>query len=132
MKTDLELLTLAAKAANIHWDKDAEVWFAKPFVRSDWNPLQDDGDALRLAVKLRLHVDHHANGLEVWVINRGRRVTMRVFEESSVDHCADTRRAIVRAAAHIGEAMPKPFLAESIGQGEERDQYMGFPDERLG
>ena len=106
MKTDLELLTLAAKAAGICWDRDSEVWFGDPFVHGDWNPLDDDGDAFRLAVKLRLHVDHGGRGVDVWWIDRAERKSPIRFSEETDDQLADTRLAIVRAAAHIGEAMP--------------------------
>ena len=61
---DRELLTLAAKAAGIeidHWRADkmpvvAELFRGHLANYEDWNPLTDDGDALRLAVKLRLSV----------------------------------------------------------------------------
>ena len=69
--TDRELLELAAKAAGIdaewHNDDDAdfdaahEGMFLKgarsPNNSKYWNPLTDDGDALRLAVKLRMQID---------------------------------------------------------------------------
>jgi hypothetical protein len=36
-----------------------------------WNPLHDDGDALRLAVKLRLSIDHnHPADQQHWVSAR--------------------------------------------------------------
>ena len=46
---DKTMLELAAKAAGIdHWyGKEGTV---------DWNPLTDDGDALRLAVKLEITI----------------------------------------------------------------------------
>ena len=50
MKTDRELLELAAKAAGAEWQggrwlamRDDDVWHF-------WDPLDDDGDALRLAI----------------------------------------------------------------------------------
>ena len=57
---DRELLELAAKAAGVDPTK-----LKTPYVSQDglatgwneWNPLTDDGDALRLAVKLRLDVE---------------------------------------------------------------------------
>lgn len=86
--TDRELLELAAKAAGLvfcmYHQRPArlvqpDIGEAKVF----WNPLTDDGDALRLAHKLGLLSDVHA-----WP---------RTMEE--------TRRAIVRAAAEIGKVM---------------------------
>ncbi|HEK3311020.1 TPA: hypothetical protein SMV88_004919 [Pseudomonas aeruginosa] len=66
-----------------------------------WNPLTDDGDALRLAVKLSLHVR---------VCRRIIMVEMRTFgdditEPRGTDVYEATRRAIVRAAAEIGKSM---------------------------
>jgi hypothetical protein len=66
-----------------------------------WNPLTDDGDALRLATKLNLHL-----GLEVAVSNAWPAGILSMFcsETRSGDPDAATRRAIVRAAAEIGRA----------------------------
>jgi len=104
--TDKELLELAAKVAgyNVMWN---EPWRCfqhhspRPdrfgIVRHVWNPLTDDGDALRLAVKLRLMVsieDEHT-GVEY----------DDVIEEHNGDLYAATRRAIVRVAAEIGRNM---------------------------
>lgn len=53
--TDRELLELAAKAAgyDVTWLKDSQFIHG----RDDWwDPLTDDGDALRLAVKLHMQV----------------------------------------------------------------------------
>ena len=100
--TDRELLELAAKAAgiNIRWKKVTtfcgliDVAFDRLTDR-EWNPRDDDGDALRLAVKLNL-----LDGLE-------RRASDLAAEVNyDMDPCAATRLAIVRAAAAIGEAMP--------------------------
>lgn len=65
-----------------------------------WNPLVDDGDALRLAVKLHLDVCFGAN----YVTVRGSAQMPTVNNDN--DPYAATRRAIVRAAAAIGESMP--------------------------
>jgi hypothetical protein len=104
---DRELLELAAKAAGIevHTIEDAD-----GVVHWDgWNPLTDDGDALRLAVTCRLTVcpDGHAtvSASEAW----RDRDPNGVFVTQSVRECGDkhaaTRRAIVRAAAEIGKGM---------------------------
>lgn len=62
-----------------------------------WNPLENDGDALRLAVKLWLVVDPGGNGwptgAEVKTLNG-----ITVFEPLGDDADAAVRRAIVRAA----------------------------------
>jgi hypothetical protein len=88
---DKELLELAAKAAGIEiewYAPNVEVWdFAQV---PNWNPLTDDGDALRLAVKLCLLNNHEIAiaPVNVW---------------HGDDPYAATRRAIVRAAAEIGK-----------------------------
>ena len=96
--TDRELLEAAAKAAGEHSDKEP-----LEHLMNRWNPLTDDGDALRLAVKLRLDVD--IEGETAWAFN-GLPGTAGTFEISSQaqDIYAATRRAIVRTAA----AMEKP------------------------
>lgn len=71
--TDRELLETVATLIG-EWPSP------EPFehVLRRWNPLTDDGDALRLAVKLNLDIRYK-------------------------DSYAATRRAIVRAAAAIGK-----------------------------
>ena len=89
--TDRELLELAAKAAGI--ERDGEHW-------SDWwNPLHSDGDALRLAVKLKMTLDILPWRAEASAEGFG-------MVEPITNNNADvaTRRAIVRAAAAIGAA----------------------------
>jgi hypothetical protein len=108
--SDRELLELAAKAAGLpHQWCDAWNMMAKPrpdggfFFDKVWNPLRDDGDALRLAVQLDLHV--HPSGDEVWVSNPATSLAEDVvFETYRGDPYAATRRAIVRAAAEIGRS----------------------------
>ncbi len=99
--SDRELLEAAAKAAGIEfgWIHDT------PRIRAEmgwtpWNPLTDDGDALRLAVKLELQLDlrHSFHTVRVYGAAEGR------IDESG-DPYAATRRAIVRAAAEIGRKM---------------------------
>jgi hypothetical protein len=101
-----ELLTLAAKAAGFRVHEYCELSGGDPYLWvSDqaggsftWSSIADDGDALRLAVKLELLVDMH--GLHV-------RVSMpyeigHLAVEAKVDNpAAATRRAITRAAAAI-------------------------------
>lgn len=95
--TDRELLKLAAKAAGFSYEW-GRAWDGKS--RFNWSPLTDDGDALRLAVKLGF-------------INPGQwpcagyQEADRMLQETwTVDWYAATRRAIVRAAAEVGKAMP--------------------------
>jgi len=115
--TDRELLELAAKAAGIDY------WIVKFAPRSapieklhttvdgetvEWNPLTDDGDALRLAVKLDFHVqiDFDNDEIEaVYIWSRSESDESREVISEKQDRYAATRRAIVRAAAEIGKGM---------------------------
>jgi len=113
--TNRELLELAAKAAEyeiIGWvtGRCGKEWAALSDT-SQWNPLEDDGDALRLVVKLHLPLDfassyyftegpltkcglvHTDDGYQPFV------------EKHGADPYAATRCAIVRAAAEIGKSM---------------------------
>ena len=107
--TDRELLEKAAKAAGLDlfvWGtKGAEKFCIKLEDRSPgnlWNPLTDDGDALRLAVKLRIEIMWPRPGDHVCAGNV-RKVGAGSCEDDLSDPYAATRRAIVRAAAAIGD-----------------------------
>ena len=113
MKTDRELLELAAKAAGY------EVWQGRwhqedmMFMRlkkqdptgkcsgREWNPLTDDGDALRLAATLRLTVGDEDQSVRsmAFAYARHRPDIPHSYEPSQRDPAAAYRRAIVRAAA---------------------------------
>jgi hypothetical protein len=111
--SDKELLEFAAKAVDIvivrsrlddPMNKDFLVENSRRNefqAAGPWNPLTDDGDALRLAVDLKLFV--HLDGDLVEVIG-----DKSVFERAGYKGCrlSAARRAIVRAAAEIGKAMP--------------------------
>jgi hypothetical protein len=98
---DRELLELAAKAIG----KYLECWHNEKIGFEDcagnlWNPLTDDGDALRLAVKLRLDIDFFAEYVNSCNYLNNNCNADEPYEE---DPYAATRRAIVRAAAEIGK-----------------------------
>ena len=107
--TDRELLEFAAKAAALHTR-----WIGASlchFVVDDgldegwWGPLTDDGDALRLAVKLRMNIVITTMGVSA----RCETAPSKWADEycaAGSDYEAATRRAVVRAAAEIGRAMP--------------------------
>ena len=95
--TDKELLELAAKAAGIDME------WSGPHTPRDWNPLTDDGDALRLAVKLGLEVDPWL-GRKITIVDHGE-IDCAINENHGDDPYAATRRAIVRAAAEIGKTL---------------------------
>lgn len=101
--TDHELLKLAAKAANIKIDwRDSVKCFChsgSPY-NIAWDPLNDYADAFSLAVELELIVMYSkfSGEAEVWW-NRG---SSRFIEYGPDNPCATTCRAIVSAAAEIG------------------------------
>ena len=109
--TDRELLEAAAKAAGIltpSWYGNASYIDG---MLSKWNPLEDDGDALRLAVKLGISFGVGAESKRmrvVWFIGddlhsmdmpANHHIALPPQRESEW-----VRRAIVRAAAEIGAA----------------------------
>ena len=114
---DRELLELAAKAAGIDlipmevknvtqrgddrfigYMTDVQQW------QKGWfNPLRDDDDALRLAVKLGLQMYIFLADDGIGISNT--QVNRRFTEHHTNDPYAATRRAIVRAAAEIGKEM---------------------------
>ena len=119
--TDREMLELAARAAGLKEFTEINGRFA---VRtrftgmqdwSPWNPLTDDGDALRLAVKLGLHVMQYPIYDEPKHSAIAKK-SARLLDDTCVDMCvgievygsdpyAATRLAITRAAAEIGRQM---------------------------
>ena len=119
--TDKELLKLAAKAAGFaNWSYASEesgvcveLGSKRGAITSYWNPLPDDGDALRLAVKLGLSITpypiYQPEKHSVIVKQRRTSDTMREANPTEVMEMykdapyAATRRAIVRAAAEIGK-----------------------------
>ncbi len=120
--TDRELLELAAKAAGIEvveWRDSAMTdggfgaMLTKGGIgsRTWWNPLTDDGDALRLAVKLGVIIDVRYTKPEVaehncvnyWLPGEEHHGWSSVSLGEHTDPYAATRRAIVRAAAAMAE-----------------------------
>ncbi len=98
--SDRELLELAAKAGGIEaCSTDSGERFYYSGRDNPWNPLTDDGDALRLACCL---------GIDVYFqkLNVVCGTSSRVVEYHGRNKPRAVRRAIVRAAADIGRAMP--------------------------
>ena len=130
---DRELLELAAKAAGIYgvdpvgdddlWsdgtrtyrDEDGIIQFEPPGMRlvgGIWNPLTDDGDALRLAVKIGFS---DGDGVSIFFADQvDPTVVVRkdgscgAMDLAGKDPYAATRRAIVRAAAEQARALMSP------------------------
>jgi hypothetical protein len=121
MMNDRELLELAAKAAGypisegyFEAAESPNAWWGWVYIDGDgeppndsawtelWNPLTDDGDALRLAVALGkqylLYLEIGRSGADVEFDSHNA----QAFERGD-DAAVATRRAIVRAAAEIGK-----------------------------
>ena len=93
---DVELLMKAAKAVGFEIIGFAPSGGAVLDDGSLWNPIDDDGEALRLAVKLWLTTETCMTYAQA-ITPEGE--IYRVFAEEVDDPLAATRRAIVRAAA---------------------------------
>ena len=111
------MLEMAAKAAGIRVCWHGSESCARNMDLTDppriyWNPLTDDGDALRLAVALHIGIrsngpNHWQNANEtiaIWDDHEG--VPRQLRQAHDGDPRAATRTAVVRAAAAIGEQMP--------------------------
>jgi hypothetical protein len=129
--TDQQLLELAAKAAGLNVKAQSvnadDRWIGLVIgekhtkEKKFWNPLTDDGDALRLAVKLQLDIcpyvyfNEHCQLPAVSKLRKtadGSWLEEKVsrfpeYSESFVEHdpYAATRRAVVKAAAEIGKSI---------------------------
>ena len=114
---DVELLDLAAKAYASQDIKKLNfgAWF-NGARGAYWNPLADDGDALRLAVELKIAFfppendegDFAVASIEDGVLSDDGDTWIQEWVKGG-DTMAATRRAIVRAAAEIGKAKFNPL-----------------------
>lgn len=128
MMTDREMLEFAAKAVGVthvgysecacgdmYHPRDGEAGLRISFdVRvtnpqifdgsGAWNPLINDGDALRLAVQLRMRVEPWGSGASS--VASVDNLALVAEPHYGDDPERATRRAIVRAAAQIGKEMP--------------------------
>lgn len=98
MMQDGELLERAARAAGLPWGQ----WVIDG--NDSWNPLTDDGDALRLAVTLGITMypaeGEHDGATTTWAHPDSEWTVV----PRTADAAADLRRAIVLAAAALGGA----------------------------
>lgn len=109
MNNDRELLEQAAKAAGIEYTGEG---YARAVLSAEhghyenypWNPLTDDGDALRLAVKLNMNIYTGHKRASAEIISDSDEPSICITMLHDNDPYAATRRAIVRAAAEIGKA----------------------------
>lgn len=117
-KNDKELLEYAAKAAGYHILGEVNKMIAQPdrskeggFVirnsnggDSSWNPLLDDGDALRLVVKLKLRAGVDAS--YAFCYSHTPTLDPQSHTELTNDAAKDLRQVIVNVASEIGKAIP--------------------------
>lgn len=120
---DVELVELAALAAGYTISLDRSHATAPVDVIAygvvdypygvEWNPLVNDGDALQLAATLKLSISFEQRNQHEWPhivwVNP-------CFEPLVGDIYAATRRAIVRAAAHIGQQIRDSNEATNVNQ----------------
>lgn len=105
--TDRELLELAAKAAGyelVATKLGYPLWIAG---KGEWNPLTDDGDALRLQVKCHIEFEYHDDWFVAYT-GFDRKVggyAHSVRCEVGDDEMAAVRRATVLMAAEIGKTL---------------------------
>ena len=122
--TEREMLEFAAKAYGLGSDSGGFIWTESEYPRGSntngalwnykgwhdtaelWNPLTDDGDALRLAVKLGIVVDaYRLSAISGSRLMSGHNNWERASED---DYCSDeqaVRNAITMVAAEIGKRM---------------------------
>jgi hypothetical protein len=113
VENDRELLEAAAKAAGIeaHWGHgwQSDMMFTRCVdltgvaTGREWNPLKDDGDALRLAVKLGIQITQEIPASSRFVPKATAYYREHFSETYGSNPFSATRRAIVRAAANIGK-----------------------------
>ena len=114
--TDREMLELAAKAAGtvVEFTNNRPVTFIDgDTVHQAWNPLEDDGDAFRLAVRLGIDLLFTTEDVEavatMYALQEDQEMispwAMESWTLKNQDPGSATRRAIVRAAAEVGRNM---------------------------
>lgn len=106
-KTEREMLVLAAKAAGINLAdhqpvlaRDGQSYL--PPVLGRWEPLKSDGDAMRLAAKLKIDLEwqHDDDAVEAYIRNDEGRFYCPIYPAS------EYKRAILDVAANLGKSMP--------------------------
>lgn len=131
-RTDRELMELAAKAAGIQVHRgiqhQSEMLFRSigsvdgRFSGIEWDPLDDDSDALQLAVTLDIAIEPRSDRSETeactWVSTPGGMETIRRAVPHGDDPGAATRRAIVLLAAALWEQIQANRAAAMAEGGE--------------
>lgn len=95
------MFRLAAKAGgcNIAFTKEGDAYIRTGMHTKLWNPVGDDGDALRLANACEISIERHET--EVCAYNS----VTGIIEESSADMDAAVRFAIFMVAVETGKEL---------------------------
>ena len=121
--TEREMLEFAAKAYGFGSDSGGVIWTESEYPRGSstngalwnykgwcdtaelWNPLTDDGDALRLAIELNMSIEIDAfNDDTIVMVNDAVGSPLIIINQKHLENPrAATRYAIVKAAAEIGK-----------------------------
>lgn len=119
---DRELLEAAARAVGLHATQNCAGELAFTTGQGSgcfpWNPLTNDGDAFRLAVKLNLLILPYPKDNAVRVTRLDMRDSIVSFG-TPPDPCDATRRAIVMAAAEMGAQSTPPVPPRTFCSEEE-------------
>lgn len=103
VEADKELLEYAARAVGkgTFWQSENPCLSSAPY----WNPLTNDGDALRLAVNLKMVVAIMESSCDAFADGGPKSGDRELYSCEYIvkDPYSATRRAIVRAAAEIGK-----------------------------
>jgi hypothetical protein len=109
--TEHEILKFAAKAAGMrissHIGLKSDYW-TDDNTGKQWSPRTDDGDALRLAVMLRMDIQTPKTELDCAIAGTGdvRGAHVKAYSKDEItDPFEATRHAIVMAACEIGKSM---------------------------
>jgi hypothetical protein len=106
---DRQLLELAAKAVGVSldWRSGSCCYYYddEETGREEWNPLDDDRQAFRLAVKLEL-TPYGPLSDYPWAACQNQDASIDQTVPAGDDPYAATRRAIVRAAAELAAKVP--------------------------
>lgn len=95
---ELRLAAIAAGYKPVRLTDECKAFLLEG-LQKPWNPLTDDGDALRLAVKLHMGVSIHNNHCMACAPHG----MAQAVKDMPTDEA--TRLAITRAAAEIGKQM---------------------------
>jgi len=109
---DKELLEAAAKASGLNYEPMLGGYYTDPEFNEvvSWNPLTNDGDALRLAAKMHLSIMLGSPGernpvVQVSAEDGGDDCVAFALEPLGTDKASAMRRAIVRASAAMPAAL---------------------------